>query len=280
MPPTYEQLCERLGFPVPRSYSRFIELTIPDATAEDWEPFRDLPFLNLNNAGASAISISKPANSVIFGWTGCDSEHFIFVMDDEPIDDRERPIAFWPIDGREETGVIAGSFPEFLQYLIGSGADEFMERDERERLHGLVQEEFGLSEVRAAEEIVEAARARRMQQPNIVPTRDNIGLALPPAATDRKYLDSIRWRAFDDRTPPDAQLLDEAERRLAKGELGTAIVIAHNYRFIHWYDDWNSGASIIRRTNDVLASAYQQLGRNLAVAEVERQTEWNLFNVT
>jgi hypothetical protein len=234
----------------------------------------------LENAGSNAISITKPGDSVIFGWSGCDSEHFLFVIDDDMIDDRERPIAFWPIDGRAETGLIANSFPEFLEWLVTSYGADSLGAEESERLLSLLKREFGIHRLRSPKKIVATARAIRFKKRGMTPTRDNIGVLLPEKSVDRKYLDRISWPSDNDYSVrPQPALLDEADRRLEAGELGTALVLARNYRFHWWYDDWKTARQIIRRTSDLLTRAYGELGRPAAATEIERQTEWNLSNV-
>jgi hypothetical protein len=104
---------------------------------------------------------------------------------------------------------------------------------------------------------------------------------LPEETVDRSFLDSIDWPAKDDisttLSPP--QLLDEADRRLAIGECGTALVIARNYRQLHYYDDWKEGRLIIRRTSEIMEQAYTSLGRHHLVKKIRDQTEWAIANV-
>jgi hypothetical protein len=73
--------------------------------------------------------------------------------------------------------------------------------------------------------------------------------------------------------------LDAAEKRLLDGEAGTALVIARNFRFLHWYDDWKLGRAFVRRTCEIMVEAYQKLGRDFLSDRVRRQTATVLENV-
>lgn len=95
---------------------------------------------------------------------------------------------------------------------------------------------------------------------------------------DRRYLGRLRWRDRDAEYPfrkpkADERRLDEAERRLRRGEVGTALVVARDFRFHHWYDDWTGSRTYVRRTYDILAEAYSALGRDFAARAVRQQTE-------
>jgi hypothetical protein len=237
--------------------------------------------MHLHNAGPEAISITKPGDSVVFAWTGCDSEHFIFVIDDDATDDRERPVAFWPIDGRSETGLLANSFPEFLEWLVSCYCEESGDKNEIARLMQILRDEFGISRLRPHEQLVQSARDTRLSRPGMVPTLDNIGIWLADVPVDRMFLNSLDWpKAENWSAKPIPGILDEAEARLDAGEIGTALILARNYHFRWWYADWKTGRQIMRRSAQVMAAAYRRLGRHYAALEIERQTEWNLARVT
>ena len=69
----------------------------------------------------------------------------------------------------------------------------------------------------------------------------------------------------------DERLFDEAERRLTRGEIGTALVLARNIRFHYWYDDWTEGRPIIRRACDIIARGYEPSDRPFAPKRIRKQ---------
>jgi len=57
------------------------------------------------------------------------------------------------------------------------------------------------------------------------------------------------------------------------------IVLARNFRYLHWYDDWKTGRRYIRRTAKILEDAYLGLGRKRAAEHVRMVTEWAVKEV-
>jgi hypothetical protein len=250
------------------------------------------------------MSHTKPPDTVIFGWVGGDSEHYVFVMDEEPHDDRERPIALWAPAFPGGCGLIANSFPEFLEYCLAQQIEVGYTETETHHLRTLLATEFGVRSIRNAQQIADAARASRYEpaqgfwhrdfphrtrptasasSPNeIFPTQDRIGISLPRDIVDRRFMRSIEWEptSLTDSIPLRPHLLDEAEKRLRKGDIGTALILARDYRFHHWFDDWDTDHLIIRRTALILNSAYRQLNRRTAAANIINQTRRALVNLS
>lgn len=130
------------------------------------------------------------------------------------------------------------------------------------------------------ESAIHAAWTARLEG-GAVPTSDRIGVMLPPHLVDCRYLETLVWPARTEglRSKPDERLLNEAQRRLQAGDIGTALVVARNFRFHYWYSDWKSGRHYIRQTSDILSAAYVALSRPRAAAAISRQTAAALENV-
>lgn len=286
-PPTHDQLNEQFGFRVPRSYHRLIELATRIGDAEyPWNAFDLLMLTNLDAVGREGCSYTAPGDFAILGWTGGDSGHYGFLLDDEIDDGRERPIAVWYPD-TTETQILAADLCGLLSYLCALSAEDELDRaspfqKECDRLAAILQEEFEMMVPNSSAEALEEAWQWRLRS-GAVPTEDRIGVMLPPASIDRAYPAGLIWRKPGgwslERLPADERRLDEAEKRLKRGEVGTALVIARDFRFHHWYDDWKTTKTYIRRTCDLLEAAYRELGRERAARTTRERTEDAIANV-
>jgi hypothetical protein len=287
--PTHEQLNQKFGFRVPASYHRLVELAY--RLADDDRPGNGFSYLSLcylDEVGQGACSYTAPGDFAILGWSGTDSTHYGFVLDDEVDDGRERPIALNDPNGGE-TRLLATNLPEFLaglcapydEYDVADPSSEYERK--AERLAGILREEFDLKVPATAVAAREAAWEWRLSS-GAVPTEDRIGVMVPRETVDCAYAASFVWRKPGgyswETLPPDERRLDEAERRLRRGEVGTALVLARDFRFHHWYDDWKMGRAYIRRTCDIQETAYRTLGRNFAARTIRERTDAAIEMVT
>jgi hypothetical protein len=285
--PTHQDLSDRFGFPVPPSYQELIALAFELVPLDPWNAFEPIEFFSLHVTCANPDFeypghdyADTPVEVQVIGWTGTDGGHYGFLVDDLPGEPQELPIVeCYPDNGCRIFGL---TLSEFLGVFL---AEQYIEEPpedtpERQRIMQAVIERFGVvipDDFEAA--LAEVWRKRRMQ--GAIPTVDGCGVMLPEETVDRSYLDSIDWPAkdaFPSRMSP-PELLDEAEHRLAAGEPGTALVIARNYRQLHYYDDWKEGRLIIRRTCEIMEQAYTALGRHHLAKKIRDQTEWAVKNV-
>jgi hypothetical protein len=305
--PTISELSRGFGVLLPASYARLWSIAFqlsPDDPANAFEPI-GIQCLGLKERIEE--SYDTPPEFFTFGWTGVDSSRYGFVVDDpnHPVD--EYPIAH----SEPESQLEASTLPEFLERCIateleplgpvgliidipGRGAcpptqpspDPRALAREKERtatirqIWAALQPAFGLTECEDPDETLERAWSDRLSA-GAVPTVDKLGAMVPEDTVDREYLDSLQWTSDDSwrRLPPNESRLTEAERRLASGQAGTALVIARNFRFLHWHDDWKSGRNYIRRTAEIMSRAYRELSRDFLADRVNCQTDVVLTNV-
>ena len=285
--PTYEQLCKEFGFRVPRSYHHLLELGARLSPKDPFNAFDRLHLRQLDHRGPTACSYTAPPDFMIFGWSGSDSGHYGFVLDglDEDVD--ERPVAQNYPDGAE-TRLLAMTFPDFLG-LLCAPADEDDEPDpddpwqqDVDRLAAVLKKELGVRVPKSQTRASDRAWKKRLAS-GATPTQDRIGVMVPPDTVDRRYLDSLVWNVPGgfawEKPDPDPRRLDDAERRLERGEVGTALVVARDFRFHHWYADWQGDRAYIKRTSSILQRAYAALGREYAAKAVRRQTREALKDV-
>jgi len=285
--PTHQELSGRFGFLVPLSYHELISLAFELAPLDPWNAFDPIDLFSLHVTAANPDFeypghdyADTPVEVQVIGWTGTDGGHYGFLVDDLPEKPQELPIVeCYPNDGCRVFGL---NLPEFLAVFL---AEQYIEEPpeetpERRRVMQAVIDRFDVTipgDFEAA--LAEVWRKRRMH--GAIPTADGCGVILPEDTVDRSYLDSIDWPAKDDisstLSPP--RLLDEAERRVVADEPGTALVIARNYRQLHYYDDWKEGRIIIRRTSEIMEQAYTALGRHHLAKKIRDQTEWAVNNV-
>ncbi|MDY7109741.1 MAG: hypothetical protein SYC29_13985 [Planctomycetota bacterium] len=285
--PTHQELSRRFGFPLPITYHGLISLAFEVAPQDPWNAFEPVGLLSLHVTHANPgfdypghDYADTPVEVNVIGWAGVDGVHFGFIVDDLPDEPHELPmVQCYPDIGCSLFGL---TLPEFLGVFL---ARQYIEEPpeetpERRRVMQAVIERFGVvipDDFEAA--LAEVWRKRRMQ--GAIPTADGCGVMLREETVDRSYLDSIDWPGKTEigrrLSPP--QLLDEAGRRLATGEPGTALVVARNYRHLHWYDDWKEERLIIRRTSVIMEQAYAALGRHHLAKKIRDQTEWAVNNV-
>jgi hypothetical protein len=285
--PSDDDLRARFGFPMPRGYYDLLSLAFDLAPEDPWNAFEPIDLFYLDDTCANPDFeypghdyADTPAEVQVIGWTGTDGGHYGFLVDDLPSQAQELPIVeCYPNSGCRVFGL---TLSEFLGVFL---AEQYIEEPpeetpERRRVMQAVIERFGVvipDDFEAA--LAEVWRKRRIQ--GAIPTADGCGVMLPEDTVDRSYLDSIDWPGKDDfsnrMSPP--ELLNEAKRRLATGEPGTALVIARNYRHLHWYDDWKEERLIIRRTSEIMEQAHTALGRHHLAKKIRDQTEWAVKNV-
>jgi len=98
-PPTYEEVSRRFGFPVPRTYYRFLEIAFQIAPDDPWNVFENLGFHALDATRANPEFVDPghdyadtPSEAFIFAWAGGDGAHYAFIVDDLPSHAVELPI--------------------------------------------------------------------------------------------------------------------------------------------------------------------------------------------
>ncbi|MDP9175661.1 MAG: hypothetical protein M3O30_17595 [Planctomycetota bacterium] len=286
---SYEGYCRRFGFRVPKSYFQLMEIANRLQPDHPWNAFDPIGLLNLDDCGPEACSYTAPGDFVVLGWTGGDSIHYGFVLDDDINSGcAERAIAMNDPIGTD-TRLLANSLPEFLGFLC---ANDIMQAygdvsekcfSEANAVAEVLQAEFGFKIPKTQLAAEKSARRERLRR-GATPTEDRIGVMLPAETVDLRTIDRMARRIAGvnswESSGPDERLLDEAEQRLSQGEIGTALVIARNFRFHYWYSDWEGSRSFIRRTSDILGRAYVALGRDYAAQALVKQTEGALKNVT
>jgi len=168
---SYDQLRDKLGFRVPRSYQRLLELVeaIRPQDSYPWNVFAPLLLKMLDEAGPSAVSYTAPPDFVIFGWTGVGSGHYGFVLDDVDPEVDERPVAVNYPDGTGE-GLLAMTLPEFLGQLCdvpvetGDGTPLNPWEAERRRLAEILRDGVGIGVPTSRQASREAAWAERLRR--------------------------------------------------------------------------------------------------------------------
>ena len=296
MPPTYDEISGRAGFPVPLSYYEFLRFAFEIEDVNPWNVFEPLGILNFDlsiahpgyrlTAEDYIEYAGTPAEGVLFAWMGCDGAHFVFLLDETPTAAKELPIARVCFDGCH--GLRGMTFSEFLAAELADVVAYQAEHEsehlnarrtervarQRELIAALV-ERFSISipdsggDDDARHELVWTHR----KAAGAIETEDRLGVVLPPNSYDPNRLARQQWRA------PDESLLLTAERCLKEGETGSALVLARNFRHHFQYDDWKTDRRWMPWTADILEDAYTRLGRRHAAKKVRAQTDWALKNL-
>jgi hypothetical protein len=276
----------RFGFPVPPGFIAFMT-GLQSISASD--PWTVLHTVGLDAAGTRCHpnfqdrgydTADTPNEVVPFAYLRSSGAHYGFVVDDVPSKPQELPIAHVEPDGTPE--LLGLDFSEFLQAIVLetlSFLDNLgLGRESLEELVRVLNPSLNISMPEPLEfgvdwngytvptELINLKRrvAVKRRRAGAIPTADTLGVMLPEETVDREYLESLTWPELDEvlEITPGDQVLDEAERRLLKGEVGTALVLARNFRFLFWYKDWKGERIYIKRTAEILAKAYGILGRS------------------
>lgn len=303
-PPTYAEVSERFGFPVPRDYYRLVEIAFQIAPDDPWNAFKRIGLHDLDLTRANPEFKDPghdypdtPSEACVFAWAGGDGVHFAFIVDDQPAEPGELPVA--EINPSSRPRIVALKFSDFLRIeIIGSlflceeapGADddlgfliEVFTSAYGFCVPGTVLSSCDRGGYVDAEERIEMRKRVELErlEAGAVPTADGLGVLLPANTVDRKFLESLTWPSWTEShdVRPDERLLVEAEKRLARGQPGTALVIARNFRFLFWHHDWQTGKVHITRTSKIMSEAYRLLGRHHAADRVLSTTDWAVQNV-
>ena len=295
--PSYEELCRRYGgLKLPRAFHGFVVLAHEIDPEDPSGAFDPIGIISLNlfddnddderGPGDDGRCPDTPAEVVVFGDAEADGAHYGFLVDDESAAAEEYPIV--DVFPDNEVKLVGSTFRDFLEHRL---LIYLMEEDEPDedltRVAKLLESRLGVrlpGSPEEADKLAEDAEKRfveeRLATRNVISTADGLGVVLPPESVDRGYLAGLRWPKKDALKPrPDESILAEAERRLARGEHGTALVLARNFRTFFWYSDWKTGRNYIRRTAAVLEKAYAALGRSRAAANIRRITHWAVKEV-
>jgi hypothetical protein len=284
--PSYETICQRFGFRVPCAYHELLMLAFELSPSDPWNAFRDVDLCGLGSTYLSAegngfIGYTEcPPDVKVFGWTGTDGGQLGFILDDVTADEMDPPVALIYPGCSSDTGVIAINFASFIGYLLAPSQCSDADADVqglRVRMHA----RFPVCVPPHRQVAASVAQVARVSA-GAVPTLDRVGVIVPESSVDRVFLDSLTWPtagSWKPKAAPNERRLGEAFDRLYADEVGTALVIARNFRYLHWYDDWSTGRNYIRTTGDILECAYERLGRYFAARAVRQQTEYALANV-
>ena len=152
--------------------------------------------------------------------------------------------------------------------------------EELRTLGEIVQERFDLSSRKGSHKLEKEARARR--DCLVTPTVDGIGCTLPRGVVpDTEYLESLWWPSLSEshQYDVDRSFLDEAERRLQDGDLGTALILSKNLRTTYWYSNWEESKEVLLRTSAVIGACFDQWGRRGPAQRIRAATEWAIRSV-
>ncbi len=285
MLPDYTALTMSFGFAVPESLERLLVLAWRYRPENHWDAFESASLMYMGSSLCNPAYdypghdyMDTPVEVYVFGWTGCDGAHWGFVVEDLPQEPAELPIAY--VYPNYQTRLVGRSISEFLSLLIVTamadiGADDDDYASEVTAIRDLLVGEFEIDDARNEDAICQDVLSWRIAS-GAYPTVDGIGVTVPDGTIDRAFLDALVWREGDE---PDPMLMRAGRERFAAGEIGTALVIAKNYRHLFAYSDWKRGKRIIRETADLLQSCYRALGREHLARKMRVQTEWAVAEV-
>lgn len=257
--PTYTELCEAAGFPVPPSLRTLWEVA---AALNPKDPSAGIDhvggglLLMIPNEAEEIQEV--PCNCVAFARL-CDGSQLVFVIDDAGDKPIERPVACFTYVGIEPS-LYGLSLPGAIVHMLRSNTDDDRSDAELREALLLVQR----LKTRPDEPITEGEIILSRWREGAVCTADNIGVVVPDRLVSRSCIRRSE-ASLDGRSP---KILDEAERRLRAGEIGTALVLARNF---YWHGFTQT--EHLLRTADILSRAYTALGRPLIAAKAKRQAE-------
>jgi hypothetical protein len=313
-PPNIEDLSRGFGALLPKSFEKLWSLASEVSPDDPKNAFDPIHLQWLGTEERIEDSYDTSPEFFTLGWSGCDSSRYGFIIDDLRHPPDEYPIAH----SEPESQLLGNTLAEFLGSLFAR-AMEWQQPSgliidvgrmvelgllpestkippeepapppsDLQRVHAAKiqdlwnrsQPVLGLHLPGDLEQVPALALQERVRA-GAIATVDQIGAVVPDGSVDRNYLESLSWHGKQswDRLPPNSSLLDEAERRLEIGEAGTALVIARNFRFLYWHDDWKRGRVFVRRRSEIMAEAYHCLGRDFHADRVRRQTATVLENV-
>lgn len=276
-PPDPSALQSAFGFSVPSSYVGLLAEACRFRPAQPQSALEPVGLFAIDAAGVSAEDgtpygyADTPVELFVFAWTGVDGGHVGFIVDELPTGNRELPVAEW-YPNSPKGRLLGLDLAQFLQAWIG-----ITESQDSDLAAALADRfSFGIPDDPAAI-LIDVSVCRDLAA---TPTLDGLGVELPSGTVDPEYLSSVTWPASDREDPHGWKgHLREASRRLARGEAGTALVLARNARHLWWRADWRSGRNVIRETSTVLSAAYGSLHRQHLAARVVSRTDWALEHV-
>jgi hypothetical protein len=276
-PSSPSTLQSAFGFPVPFSYGCQLAEACRLRPAQPHAALEPVGLYALDAAGVSAEDgtpygyADTPVELFVFAWTGVDGGHIAFIVDNLPTDNLELPIAEW-YPNNPKGRLLGSDLAQFLQVWIG------ITRTQESDLAAALADRFSFGIPDDPEAILFDVSVRRDLA--ATPTLDGLGVELPRGTVDEEYVRSVSWLALDREDPQGWRApLREASKRLARGEPGTALVLARNARHLWWRADWRSGRDVIRETSTVLVEAYASLHRQHLAARVVSATDWALEQV-
>jgi hypothetical protein len=279
-----KELDRAFGVPVPASYVALLEIVEELSVGGDlWNALPIHFAFDRKAYGLSALPTLTPPELIVCGWTGMDDGHFGFLVDQRAPETGEYPIGeFYSADGSTAPAMASG-IGEFVGCLIRAYYDDYrdeMEPDERrrlKRLHLLAKQRLGTVVPRNDRDVLVRSSERRVAQPGIVPTEDGVGLFLPEDSFDRRYLRTLVWPehlSYRIPTVEECGFMDIAERRLAQGEPGTALLLMRNFWYHYNFDDHpEPRKERLGRMATTLEQSYRALDRHFAADVLRSRVE-------
>jgi hypothetical protein len=291
MPSTHDQLTTALGFPPPPAYARLFDLATRLAPSNPPDAFRPLGLTNLapDAVGRHAWCAYTPPEFVVLAWTGAASGQIGFVLDGVDAD-ANPPVAEHTEIDADPVEYAGADLPHYLATLCARPAPlrtpfgvlpSPSPSPAWRRLRDALVAELAIDVPPTADAGRAAARRAALAR-GPVPTEDGLGLIVPECLVDRQFLATVRWSTpphdpFEKihRLNPGERVVAEAERRLARGDVGTALALARNISFNAWarahraQGDRAASLDQIRRAGTIMAAGYTALGRPV-VAENAR----------
>ena len=277
-----DSLCSELSWSVPLDYIAFLECSFQVSPERPADAFESIGLGTLDGTIASptysltkenyAEYVATPAEGAVIAWTGVNGSHFVFLLDDEPDVPVELPVARVSGDGCH---ILYGlSFREFLCNALSFVSEETTPLGD-ELAHPLehLRRHFDLSIPEFSDETEQHAKIlERRMATGAYPTEDGLGVLLPDDSIDQKYIQSANWKHANTKLLMDAEaLLDD--------QPGTSLLLARNFRHLHYYSDWKGERRIMPWTCDILEKAYLTLGRTHAAKKIRVQTDWAMENL-
>lgn len=286
-----KSLDRAFGVPVPMSYLTLLEI-VEELSVDGhlWNALEPIAFYFDRKAyGLSALPTLTPPELIVCGWTGMDDGHYGFLVDQLDPKSGEYPICRFYSAGGTIAAAVAGGIGELVGTLVRTYLDDYadeMEPDEQRRLvrlRSLAKQALGTVVPRDKTEVAVRSSERRVARPGFVPTEDGVGMFLPDDSFDRRYLRDLGWPehlSYRIPTVKDCKLMEVAERRLAQGEPGTALLLMRNFWY-HYNFDRNPKPRKERllRMTTTLEHAYRALDRHFAADVLRSRVEEDLKRI-